>query len=94
MHAGLDLVRSELEGHDESASVVVISPETVKMIGQIFVASESAIEILNDLLNYEHIDAGRLPPTKVMYYIIYLLTLMIIVKNNKEHSSWSWPGSH
>ena len=58
MHAGLDLLRSELEGFDESASVIVISMDMAKMIGQIFGASESAIEILNDLLNYEHIDAG------------------------------------
>lgn len=58
VHAGLDLVRSELEAFDESATAIVISPETAKMVGQIFIASESAIDILNDLLNYEHIDSG------------------------------------
>lgn len=54
VHAGLNLVRSGLEDFDESATAIVISPEMAKMVGLIFVASESAI----DLLNYEHIDSG------------------------------------
>lgn len=32
-----------------------------ELIDDIFMASESAIDILNDLLNYEHIDAGQSP---------------------------------
>ena len=57
VHAGLDIVRSEIEASSGSP-VVVISPETAKMIRNMFSASETAIQILNDLLHYEHIDAG------------------------------------
>jgi hypothetical protein len=57
VHAGLDIIRSEIEAN-EGATAVYISPETAKMIRNIFSASETSIHILNDLLHYEHIDAG------------------------------------
>ena len=59
VHAGLDIIRSELDVSD-GATVVSINPETAKMIRSIFSASETTIHILNDLLHYEHIDAGDL----------------------------------
>eukprot|EP01037_Dinobryon_pediforme_P035710 gene35710-42238_t len=42
----------------ENSSSVVLSSETAEMIEQIFSASEMAINILDDLLNYEHMDSG------------------------------------
>jgi signal transduction histidine kinase len=64
VHAGLDIVRSEIEA-SSGGPVVFISPETAKMIRNMFSASETAIQILNDLLHYEHIDAGE--DTNVYY---------------------------
>eukprot|EP01035_Chromulina_nebulosa_P032824 gene32824-biopygen21207 len=60
VHAGLDIMLSEIDTNS-GAPVVFISPETAKMVRNMFVASETAIQILNDLLQYEHIDAGALP---------------------------------
>jgi len=55
VHAGLDLLRTELK-----QMLVHISSmdDTMELLEDIFAASGSAISILNDLLNYEHIDAG------------------------------------
>ena len=60
MHAGLDILRSEIDTNSggSTGTVVFISPETAKMGRNMFSASETAIQILNDLLHYEHIDAG------------------------------------
>lgn len=58
VHAGLDIVRSEMKPVDDSSSVTVTC-ETAEMIEQIFSASETAIDILNDLLHYEHMDSGH-----------------------------------
>ena len=52
VHAGLDLLRSELQ------SVAALSRNTLELVEDIFTSSESAINILNDLLSYEYIDAG------------------------------------
>jgi len=52
----LDLLRTELK------QLLVISTtigDTIDLVEDIFAASGSAISILNDLLNYEHIDAGN-----------------------------------
>ena len=70
VHAGLDIVRSDIEaqylnlGAAGSAAAaggggIQISAETAEMIEQIFTASSTAIEILDDLLVYEHIDSGN-----------------------------------
>jgi hypothetical protein len=67
VHAGLDIVRSDVEAQSlnlgasgvPSAGRVHISAETAEMIEQIFAASSTAIEILDDLLVYEHIDSGN-----------------------------------
>ena len=57
VHAGLDIVRSEIQSN-AGAPVVYISAETAAMIEDIFSASGTSIEILNDLLDYERIDSG------------------------------------
>ena len=58
VHAGLDLLISEIKEADPEAAMVPISRSTVDLIQHIFSSSESAIELLNDLLHYEQIDAG------------------------------------
>ena len=58
VHAGLDLLMSEIKEADPQAATVPISRSTVELIQHIFSSSESAIELLNDLLYYEQIDAG------------------------------------
>ena len=64
VHAGLDLLMSEIKEADPEAATVPISRSTVELIQHIFSSSESAIELLNDLLHYEQIDAGYYyPPT-------------------------------
>lgn len=57
VHAGLEILRSELNNVTQSASSQV-SNSLCELIDDIYSASETAIEILNDLLHYEHMDAG------------------------------------
>eukprot|EP00597_Dinobryon_sp_UTEXLB2267_P018742 CAMPEP_0201113918 /NCGR_PEP_ID=MMETSP0812-20130820/78106_1 /ASSEMBLY_ACC=CAM_ASM_000668 /TAXON_ID=98059 /ORGANISM="Dinobryon sp., Strain UTEXLB2267" /LENGTH=617 /DNA_ID=CAMNT_0047377495 /DNA_START=109 /DNA_END=1962 /DNA_ORIENTATION=- len=52
VHAGLDILRGELESYKS------LSEDVLELVEDIFSASDSAINILNDLLNYEHLDAG------------------------------------
>ena len=59
VHAGLDIIRADMRPMDEGSSLVVVSTENAEMIEQIFTASQTAIDILDDLLQYEHIDSGR-----------------------------------
>ena len=59
VHAGLDIIRADMRPMEEGSSLVVVSTENAEMIEQIFTASQTAIEILDDLLQYEHIDSGR-----------------------------------
>ena len=58
VHAGLDLLMSEIKDADPQTATVPISRSTVELIQHIFSSSESAIEILNDLLQYEQMEAG------------------------------------
>ena len=51
VHAGLDILLSEMRS-------ALMSADTIELVEDIFSASESAIYILNDLLEYEHLDAG------------------------------------
>ena len=57
VHAGLDILRSELSP-SSSESTVAVGRSTLELIEDIYSASETAIEILNDLLHYEHMDSG------------------------------------
>ena len=59
VHGGLDLLMSEIRVSDPNAEFVPISRSTVELIQHIFSSSESAIDLLNDLLHYEQIDAGN-----------------------------------
>ena len=51
VHAGLELLRADLVAAGALTSTLVL-------LQDIFFASSAAIEILNDMLQYEHIDSG------------------------------------
>jgi signal transduction histidine kinase len=51
VHAGLELMRADLIAADVHSS-------TLSLLQDIFSASSAAIDILNDMLQYEHIDSG------------------------------------
>mmetsp|Transcript_16561 Transcript_16561/g.24068 ORF Transcript_16561/g.24068 Transcript_16561/m.24068 type:complete len:426 (-) Transcript_16561:1005-2282(-) len=57
VHAGLEILRSELNNLTQSATLQV-NNSLSELMDDIYSASETAIEILNDLLHYEHMDAG------------------------------------
>lgn len=57
VHAGLELLLMDLRGSEVAAADRF--REAVLLVEDIFAASDSAISILNDLLNYEHIDSGN-----------------------------------
>ena len=42
-----------------------------KMVRNMFAASETAIHILNDLLHYEHIDAGDTYLPAVLKFVLW-----------------------
>jgi hypothetical protein len=58
VHAGLDILRAEVQVDAVTAKGIV------ELVEDIFQSSQSAIDVLNDLLSYEHIDAGAVctPP--------------------------------
>eukprot|EP01036_Dinobryon_divergens_P061927 gene61927-biopygen33478 len=58
VHAGLDLLMLTVKAADPTAPFISIDRSTADFIFQMFFASESAINILNDLLQYEHMEAG------------------------------------
>eukprot|EP01035_Chromulina_nebulosa_P069335 gene69335-biopygen23142 len=58
VHAGLDLLVAEIKDADHIGDKVLIERKTADFVIQMLSASESAINILNDLLQYEHIEAG------------------------------------
>lgn len=49
----------EIKGSDPTSMLVCIERSTAEFIQHMFSASESAINILNDLLQYEHMEAGH-----------------------------------
>jgi len=67
VHAGLDILRDELrqlQAMENSTDLTIILNSSKcfdkikELVEDIFAASDSAINILNDLLDYEHMDAG------------------------------------
>ena len=58
VHAGLDLLMSQIQAADPESLFVSIERSTADLIRHMFSSSESAINILNDLLQYEHMEAG------------------------------------
>ena len=58
VHAGLELLLLEIKRGDPNSLMVSIERSTADFIQQMFSASESAIDILNNLLQYEDFEAG------------------------------------
>jgi hypothetical protein len=58
VHVGLEMLVSLIHKADPASPTVSIDRSTADFILQMFFSSESAINILNDLLQYEHIEAG------------------------------------
>ena len=59
VHVGLEMLVSLVNSADPTSPVISIDRSTADFILQMFFSSESAINILNDLLQYEHIEAGN-----------------------------------
>ena len=58
VHVGLEMLVSVINSAGASAPSISIDRSTADFVLQMFFSSESAINILNDLLHYEHIEAG------------------------------------
>eukprot|EP01035_Chromulina_nebulosa_P069343 gene69343-biopygen24678 len=58
VHVGLEMLVSLINSADLTSPFISIDRDTADFIKQMFFSSESAINILNDLLQYEHIEAG------------------------------------
>ena len=58
VHVGLEMLVSLIHSTDPASPTVSIDRSTADFILQMFFSSESAINILNDLLQYEHMEAG------------------------------------
>ena len=58
VHVGLEMLVSLINSADPTSPFISIDRGTADFIIQMFFSSESAINILNDLLQYEHIEAG------------------------------------
>ena len=79
VHVGLEMLVSLINRADPTSPFISIDRDTADFIIQMFFSSESAINILNDLLQYEHIEAGTYTPTKplleeyltILPYMIY-----------------------
>ena len=76
VHAGLDILRSELSP-SSSESTVAVGRSTLELIEDIYSASETAIEILNDLLHYEHMDSGFQSPFCCLGFIYVLVVISL-----------------
>ena len=69
VHVGLEMLVSLINSADPTSPFISIDRGTADFIIQMFFSSESAINILNDLLQYEHIEAG----SKIVSYVSLLL---------------------
>ena len=59
VHAGLDILLEDLRSFQQ-VEIAAAMKAVIELAEDIYSASESAIHILNDLLEYEHLDAGVL----------------------------------
>ena len=59
VHVGLEMLVSQINRADPTSPFIPIDRSTADFIKDMFFSSKSAIHILNDLLQYEHIEAGR-----------------------------------
>lgn len=55
VRVGLDILRSELTRPNSTTKV---DPATLELLEDIISSSDTSIDILNELLDYEHMDAG------------------------------------
>lgn len=67
VRVGLDILRSELTRPN---STTKIDPATLELLEDIISSSDTSIDILNELLDYEHMDAGIQWSTCVTCYIL------------------------
>ena len=58
VHVGLEMLLTEIQKSDPASPFVSIERSTADFIVHMITSSESAINILNDLLQYEHMEAG------------------------------------
>jgi signal transduction histidine kinase len=65
VHVGLEMLLTVINNSDPTSPVITIDRSTADFIKDMFFSSESAINLLNDLLQYEHIEAGKNPTTYV-----------------------------
>ena len=82
VHAGLDLLRSELSICPVMAPAIT---DLMELVEDMFSASESAINILNDLLNYENLDAGS-TPIALQFILIRVFFIYNIICLNSSKS--------
>eukprot|EP01036_Dinobryon_divergens_P034723 gene34723-biopygen27455 len=59
VHVGLEMLVALINRADPTSPFISIDRDTADFIIQMFFSSESAINILNDLLQYENIEAGN-----------------------------------
>lgn len=62
MHAGLDLLVTDMK-----SEVLAAPSRLMELIEDVFSASESALSILDDLLQYENIEAGNTQHHQILY---------------------------
>ena len=58
VYAGLDLLITEMKEADQNGLYLISRQSTTELVDSIFSSCGDAITILNDLLNYEHIESG------------------------------------
>ena len=58
VHVGLEMLLSVISNSDPTSPVITIDRSTADFVKDMFFSSESAINFLNDLLQYENIEAG------------------------------------
>lgn len=76
VYAGLEILRDELllcnSGVRQAITPLERGSEAkgwLDLVQDIFLATDTAIRILNDLLSYEHIDAGSLTSSHIKTYL-------------------------
>ena len=71
VHAGLELLLVDLKRVDGDVNDRLRA--AVELVEDIFSASDTAISILNDLLNYEHMDSGGEYSMKCMSDVLLVI---------------------
>ena len=79
VHVGLEQLVSIIKSTDPAAPYISIDRSNADFILQMFYSSESAINILNDMLQYEHIEAGRNNNAYIHTYIHTYANFVVVV---------------